>query len=727
MARFTPADSDLNATPQRVGRFWVFPSGYRCPVVAGGNGEARPTFPADLSGLSVEELQALIDGAVAWSQANASADPTDDNFAAMRETHLGYTRAVAELASREAAPITPATDPGPTFAELAAQMVPVTPPAVAAVVAPTDPPAAGGPAAAPAAGGFSTADLVAAVTAGVTAAVSTMPAPAVLEATEITAAAELQVPDLDAFSAPVRLPSTGPAPIRPDAVILAAGDVPGFTAGEQMTTWAQLGLAAIERTDDLRGGAFDAGPNGQMPKTVIARFNANFPPERTLTRGDYVSNMAKIEAVTAPAAITAAGGRCVPAMPYYGLMVDAGAERPLLAALTTFVMERMGVTVLAPPTIDDLGPVARSVSDGATNSNTTVTSATAAFLQSRDLGASISGGSIPAGAYIVAVNSPTSVTISAAATTTATGVTLTITRRGAVGSITQAQDAAALDAADASAALIAAFKTAYHVTCPTPTTYDLEAIYWFLEFGNWTAKAFPEQIPATVKLALAVYARTAEGKLLTKMKALSTAYAAGPAPVSAIRTYISQVERAAEYLRNRHRLPESVTLRLVRPRWLVAALAADVRFGSGNVEEYLTNARGVVTQALGDINVVTSDYIDSAVGDNQLFAPGPGNIQGGKLAAAGTLTYPATAASFLFPEGSFLAGVSSAIDFGVWRDTWLNERNNYRMGYEGWETIVPLGYEMLHITSTLSYNGTAAGDAYGSSTVASPVAIPTSY
>ena len=66
------------------------------------------------------------------------------------------------------------------------------------------------------------------------------------------------------------------------------------------------------------------------------------------------------------------------------------------------------------------------VDDGTTASNTTVTSATMAF-QKDDLGKAIQGGSIPAGATITAVASATSVTISAAASSTASNVPLTIT------------------------------------------------------------------------------------------------------------------------------------------------------------------------------------------------------------------------------------------------------------------------------------------------------------
>ena len=66
--------------------------------------------------------------------------------------------------------------------------------------------------------------------------------------------------------------------------------------------------------------------------------------------------------------------------------------------------------------------------DGATTaSSTTVTSATAGFT-SADVGLTITGGSIPAGATISSVTNATTVVISAAATGTATGVTLTVGR-----------------------------------------------------------------------------------------------------------------------------------------------------------------------------------------------------------------------------------------------------------------------------------------------------------
>ncbi len=67
----------------------------------------------------------------------------------------------------------------------------------------------------------------------------------------------------------------------------------------------------------------------------------------------------------------------------------------------------------------------RVVTDGVLNGTATVTSATANFT-SADLGRFLAGTGIPAGSYIMAVISPTNVTISNSATQTATGVALTV-------------------------------------------------------------------------------------------------------------------------------------------------------------------------------------------------------------------------------------------------------------------------------------------------------------
>lgn len=711
-----PADSDLNATPIGVGRRWVWPSGYSAPVVAGGDGTERPTFPADLTTLSVDELQTLIDGAIAWSQANASADPTAENYATMREVLADYQRVAAEMASR---PVEPA-EPTPTLSELAATMVPVARPAVAAVVSATEPPASEGPPPAPGAGGFSQADLIAAVQTATTAAVTAALAAQSAQQLEVieASAAELQVPDLDSF-APVRTRRSAPLPepIRPTETIVASADIPGFSLGQQLGGFDEIGRAFIAKRESI--GHVAEGSPGE--KITVAQVMSNMPEERYLRSGQQAENARKISEATSVEALTAAGGRCVPAMPYYGLMVQSGAMRPVRDALTGFRMDRMAVTVLAPPTISTPGTSTRTVTDGATNTNTTVTSATAAF-DNRDIKALISGTGIPAGAYIVAINSATSVTISAAATATATGVTLTIVRKGAVDIITQAQDAAALNGT--AAQIIAGTKPCLHVDCPAPTTVDLDAITWCLEFGNWQSRAFPEQMPAWLQLTMAVWARTAETALLDKMSALSTQITA-TGIVGALRSLIGQQVKAAAYFRSRNRLDDNVTLRCLMPRWVIDLGVVDIVHGSGYDSAFIRQARQIVRDGLAEANVVPSYYVDSGTGKGQLFAPG--GTAGGKHAAGALVAFPSTVVWYLYPEGSFLFGDGGTLDFGIWRDSGLNAANNYRMMAESWETVVGVGYEMLEVTSTVAANGTFAGAAYGSNTVSSPVAIPSTF
>jgi hypothetical protein len=73
------------------------------------------------------------------------------------------------------------------------------------------------------------------------------------------------------------------------------------------------------------------------------------------------------------------------------------------------------------------GDVTRSVTDGSTTSGSaTIDSATANFVQSSDQGRGVYGSGIPAGSYIVTVNSATEAVLNQNATATATGVTLSL-------------------------------------------------------------------------------------------------------------------------------------------------------------------------------------------------------------------------------------------------------------------------------------------------------------
>jgi hypothetical protein len=115
--------------------------------------------------------------------------------------------------------------------------------------------------------------------------------------------------------------------------------------------------------------------------------------------------------------------------------VDAALLQGNAGANITGLIPQAGTTIVH----------SRKVTDGVTNSSTTVTSATAAFT-SADVGGFITGAGIPVGATIASVTNATTIVISAAATATATGVTLTFTMQATilsqmVDALTASQDA----------------------------------------------------------------------------------------------------------------------------------------------------------------------------------------------------------------------------------------------------------------------------------------------
>jgi hypothetical protein len=149
---------------------------------------------------------------------------------------------------------------------------------------------------------------------------------------------------------------------------------------------------------------------------------------------------------------------------------------------------------------------ARTVTDGVTtNTSTTVTSATAAFI-SADVGRTITGAGIPAGATIATVVSATEITISAAATATATGVTLTLgemteqPRTAMVVPIdTKGAPVPAHVAGEVMALLESVRETNFVVTIGTPTYTAVNVAF--------TAVAETGADPATVQAAVNAAAR----------------------------------------------------------------------------------------------------------------------------------------------------------------------------------------------------------------------------
>lgn len=146
---------------------------------------------------------------------------------------------------------------------------------------------------------------------------------------------------------------------QPAVTITAAGDIPGYSAGQKIRTLDDLGMAFWEKSRHL------SGSKGSSVR--IASIETHFPEDRTLVAGAGAENTAKIRRFSSPTAImnrvkeyggleslVAAGGLCAPVNTDYSLNVVATADRPVKASLTNFQATRGGLQFMTSATLGDL-------------------------------------------------------------------------------------------------------------------------------------------------------------------------------------------------------------------------------------------------------------------------------------------------------------------------------------------------------------------------------------
>lgn len=130
--------------------------------------------------------------------------------------------------------------------------------------------------------------------------------------------------------------------------LVAAGDVAGFSAGQEIGTRYDLALALTRKLQSL-------GRNGPSDNVLVASVYKDYPEERQLGE-DALVNDAKIEAVVGPQALVAAGGICQPLAVDYAIDVIGSTARPLQASLPSFNATRGGVKYTPAPVLSGVTP-----------------------------------------------------------------------------------------------------------------------------------------------------------------------------------------------------------------------------------------------------------------------------------------------------------------------------------------------------------------------------------
>ena len=258
---------------------------------------------------------------------------------------------------------------------------------------------------------------------------------------------------------------------------------------------------------------------------------------------------------------------------------------------------------------------------------------------------------------------------------------------GAVGVWTAANDSAETPSP--------ASKLSLTVAAAAETTVSTDAVTLQLQFGNLLSRAYPELIARHNELGLIQHAREAEGNLMAKIGAASTAVTS-TSVIGMGRDFLVQLGRAAAAYRSRHRLDADAPLRAIIPAWVKDAMAADLTLQMPG--DSTLNAYAEIDAYIASRGIITTYALDTAGGASYFAAQSSGAMN----------EFPDTFVWYLFSEGSFLFLDGGTLDLGVIRDSTLVGTNDYKMFVETFENVALVGVESLQVTSTINVNGVAA-------------------
>ena len=129
--------------------------------------------------------------------------------------------------------------------------------------------------------------------------------------------------------------------------ITAGADIPGYTAGTNLTDMNEVANAMEKRLHTLR-----RVNGGDGEQHIVASLTVQYPESRTLTT-DAESNALKIAAVAEESqALVASGGHAAPFEVKYDIFgLGSTTDRPVRDALPRFQADRGGIRFVTPPTL----------------------------------------------------------------------------------------------------------------------------------------------------------------------------------------------------------------------------------------------------------------------------------------------------------------------------------------------------------------------------------------
>lgn len=224
-------------------------------------------------------------------------------------------------------------------------------------------------------------------------------------------------------------------------------------------------------------------------------------------------------------------------------------------------------------------------------------------------------------------------------------------------------------------------KNCFTVVCGDDDVFPVSATYTCLRFSNFDDVFYPERVAHVSAEALVVAAHNTNSRLIAdivtspRTQFVNELEDLGGAWVNIVRS----VSRVSHWYRERHKLPEDLTLELILPYWVRASLQADNTARQSTQAPDLVVSAAEVSAELGDLNVNVQFVYDWQDQDQ------PGAFDG-------------FASYLLFSPGSVVRLRGATLDMGVVRDSTLNVANDFQIFVETFDGIATPGYQVAYVS-----------------------------
>ena len=241
-----------------------------------------------------------------------------------------------------------------------------------------------------------------------------------------------------------------------------------------------------------------------------------------------------------------------------------------------------------------------------------------------------------------------------------------------------------------------ATKSCQDLECPDYTETAVQIFAHCREYGNLNARAWPEKIAHENALTMAALARTSEGFMLDRIKALSINVTNGVETLGALIYLVDGIVKSAFGIRSRLRMSREARFRVLLPAVTLEILLLDTI--QTQFERY--RSKEAIDAYLRSVGIDPVYYLDTP-------STGTSQIADAAQTAAAIDPFPDNIQWAIFPEGAFIGIDMGVLELGIVRDSVLNSTNDFQVFGERFRNLARLAPEQAAywVTTDLCASG----------------------